>query len=265
MEHSFNTEFAREHGVNAAVLYRNFQYWIAKNKANGHNFQDGRVWTYNSMRALADLFPYLSIWEVRKALKTLTDEGILLKANYNTKGYDRTMWYAFKDEKTALKGLPAHLCNPQMDCAKSTNGLRKTHKSICESHTPIPNIKPNSKPDIKPNNNVEISAQEILDLDLIIAGEKNFFMGRIEEILRPSRREARTFANITRYLVEQCQRGSLKPSIFKDAVEWAMQASSSYAANQKGLFVAKVKQETGFMSQKRLLRKVQQGRQSAAV
>lgn len=248
MHHQFDTEIAKKYGINAAVLYTNFQYWVAKNKTNGHNYRDGRSWTYNSMRALVDLFPYLTDWDVRKALKTLIDSGVLLKANYNTKGYDRTTWYAFKDEKTALRGLPAHLWDSQMDDAKSTNGLCKIHKTI-------PTPTPYKNPNINKTKEVEISPQKRLDLDLLIATEKKFFMEQIALILKPNSREALTFSRIVKYLVEACQAGRLPISIFKDAIEWARQAKSSNARSKKALFVAKVKEQTGFKAQSKLLTK----------
>lgn len=257
MDHSFDIEFAKKYGVNAAILYRNFQYWIAKNKANGHNFRDGRTWTYNSMTAFAKLFPYLSLWDIRKALKTLIEDkknkigqlerkGILLKANYNTKGYDRTTWYTFKDEKNALRGLPAHLWYSQMDCAKSTNGVRK-------SHTPIPNPIPDTLPDT--NKPIEMSRQERLALDLQIAKEKKFLTEQLEQIFHLTTKEKRTFARIIAHLVKLAQQNPKNIHFFKDAVEWAKQAKASNGMNKKGLFVAKIKQETGFRGQKQLLRK----------
>ena len=63
----------------------------------------------------------------------------------------------------------------------------------------------------------------------------------------------RTFANIAKHLVEQCQAGMLPVSIFGDAIGWAKQAKASTAANKKGLFVAKIKQETGFKAQSKML------------
>jgi hypothetical protein len=247
MNHSFDIEIAQKYGMKAAVLYENFKYWIAKNKANGQNFREGRTWTYNSMRALADLFPYMTVWDVRASLGVLIDAGVLLAAHYNVRGYDRTTWYAFEDEKTALKGLPAHLWNSQMDDAKSANGFVK---STDQYQIPKPYIKPD-----KQHQRVEISAQERLDLDLLITQGRNLLIEQITRTLHPNNREAKTFANIVRYLVEQCQMGKLRVSIFKDAVEWAWQAKSSGATNKKGLFVAKIKKETGFKAQSQLLRK----------
>ena len=281
MEHSFDIEFAQKYGVNAAIVYRNFQYWIAKNKANKKNLIDGRNWTYNSRRGLTDLFPYMTDWDIRQALKKLTDEKILITGTYNKKGYDRTTWYAFKDEKTALKGYPSHLWNsPIGETDEKTGGeshrpigeshrpigeshrpigeshqpIGESHQSIGEFHQPIPNPKPNSKPDNKPNTKaIGISSDEILRLDLEIAEQRNLFLGQITEIFRPHGKEITTFTRIAKYLTDLIQQNPKRIGVFKDATEWAMQAKASTASNKKGLFVAKVKQETGFKGQANIL------------
>ena len=260
MHHQFDTVIAKKYGVNAAVLYSNFQYWVARNKANGHNCRDGRTWTFNSMRALVDLHPYMSVWAVRAALKTLIDAGVLLAANYNLRGYDRTTWYAFQDEKTALNGLPAHSWNPPMGVksakkpfAESTNGFAKSTNALAESTHQYQPQNTNRKPDINKTKKVEISVQERLGLDLQLVQDKKFLIEQVALILHPNSRETRTFASIIKYLVHECQAGRLPTSIFKDVVEWAKQAKSSNARNKKGLFVAKVKQETGFRAQKQIL------------
>ena len=51
MEHHFDIEIAKKLNVNCAVIYNNIQFWTAKNRANNHNFIDGKYWTYNSVKA----------------------------------------------------------------------------------------------------------------------------------------------------------------------------------------------------------------------
>ena len=41
MEHHFNIEYAKKYGILEAILIDNFQFWIAKNRANGKHFHDG--------------------------------------------------------------------------------------------------------------------------------------------------------------------------------------------------------------------------------
>ena len=93
-EHSFDIELAREFGVNAAILFNNICFWINKNRANGKNFFDGDYWTYNSKRAFAELFPYMSERQVGSALQKLVEARMIKTGNYNEDKRDKTTWYA---------------------------------------------------------------------------------------------------------------------------------------------------------------------------
>lgn len=93
-EHSFDIELACEFGVNAAILFNNICFWINKNRANGKNFFDGDYWTYNSKRAFAELFPYMSERQVGSALQKLVEARMIKTGNYNEDKRDKTTWYA---------------------------------------------------------------------------------------------------------------------------------------------------------------------------
>ena len=112
MDHSFNIEHAAKYGIHEAVLISNITFWIEKNKANSRHFHDGRYWTYNSAKAFAELFPYMTVNQIRRALERLVELGILLKGNYNSSAYDRTTWYAFSDQWICEK-RNIHLANLQ--------------------------------------------------------------------------------------------------------------------------------------------------------
>ena len=96
--HSFNTKIAKKLGMIEAVLLHNIQFWIEKSKANNKHFYNDRFWTYNSAKAFAELFSYLSEQQISRALKRLTDEGWLLKDNFNNNPFDRTNWYSLSDK-----------------------------------------------------------------------------------------------------------------------------------------------------------------------
>ena len=138
MEHSFNIYIAKQYGVNAAVLLKNIYFWIEKNRANESNFNDGHYWTYNSKKAFAELFPYMTARQVDYALQKLIDEGIIITGNYNKVAYDRTLWYAITKKGYSI------LQNCLMEETKTENGNT-------EIEQPIPDIKPVTKPtDNKP-------------------------------------------------------------------------------------------------------------------
>lgn len=98
MEHSFDIDIAKEYGIPCAVLLKHLWYWIEKNKANRKNERDGMYWTYNSISAFCELFPYLSKNTIIRALKKLSDEGIITEAVFNDAAFDRTKWYAITDK-----------------------------------------------------------------------------------------------------------------------------------------------------------------------
>lgn len=97
MKYHFDIVIAQELGVNAAIVINNLQFWIKKNEANGKHFHDGRYWTYNSMKAWVEFFPFWTERQIRKTLEDLVEKRIIIKGNYNQVKYDRTLWYAFSD------------------------------------------------------------------------------------------------------------------------------------------------------------------------
>jgi len=92
--HSFDPEIAGRVGLNAAVIFQNITFWIEKNQANRRNLRDGRYWTYNSISAFSELFPYLSEKQIRTALEKLVSAELIIKGNFSDDRYDRTCWYA---------------------------------------------------------------------------------------------------------------------------------------------------------------------------
>ena len=102
MEHSFDIDIAKDYGIPCAVILKHLWYWIEKNRANKKNERDGSYWTYNSVSAFCELFPYLSKNTIIRALKKLADEGIIKEAIFNDVAFDRTKWYAITDKGYAI-------------------------------------------------------------------------------------------------------------------------------------------------------------------
>ncbi len=94
MYYSFDSDLAERYGVKEAIVLHSFMYWIRKNEANRRHFHDGRYWTYNSVKALEELFPFFTCKQIRKTIDSLVEQGALIKGNYNDNPCDRTLWYA---------------------------------------------------------------------------------------------------------------------------------------------------------------------------
>ena len=148
MQHHFDTDLACKYGILEAILINHFEFWIEQNEKNERNFYNDKYWTYNSMRAFSEIFPYASQRKIRSALKHLEEEGIIVIGNYNKSTYDRTLWYAFSDFGKSI------LQKRKMDITKMSNG-------ICENVEPIPN----NNHIITSNNNPYInnSSEKILE------------------------------------------------------------------------------------------------------
>ena len=116
MIHFFNTKIAKEVGILSAVLLENINYWCEKNKANCKHQYDDNSWTYNSSKAFATLFDYVSAKQIETALKKLREQGFIITGNYNSQQYDRTLWYAVTEKGKCI------LQNGKMEITKSENG-----------------------------------------------------------------------------------------------------------------------------------------------
>ena len=93
MNHSFNTEIAKEYGLEEAILLENIYFWVLKNKANNQNYINGHYWTYNSVKAFNELFFYISPSKINRALKNLEENKLILSDCFNENKYDHTKWY----------------------------------------------------------------------------------------------------------------------------------------------------------------------------
>lgn len=142
MTHSFDIDVAMEYGVNCAIILQNLYYWVEKNRANEKHFYDGMYWTYNSVKAFEELFPYLSSKQIRSALNKLIDDGIIVDGNYNDSAYDRTKWYAVTEKGMCFFQKGKH------DLPHRANGDTEKDESLYIYKYNNIDITTDSKPDI---------------------------------------------------------------------------------------------------------------------
>ena len=140
MIHSFNVDLAQEIGVVQAILLENIYFWVSKNEFNQKNIIDGRAWSYNSIRAFTEQFPYLSEKQIRLALAKMEKDGIILVGNHNKVQYDRTKWYAISDKwKERLEKLGYRFAKTGKSiCQKGNIHLPKGTNGNDEKGEPIP-------------------------------------------------------------------------------------------------------------------------------
>lgn len=135
MNYNFDVNDAVKYGLDEAIMLSNLKYWLRKNLANEKNIHDGNVWTYNSMRAFSELFPFWSEMQIKRIIKSLRNQGVITAGNYNKSPYDRTLWYALVD--ISLLELSIGSFNPM--------GQTKQHNQPVQTTQPIPDNKPDKE------------------------------------------------------------------------------------------------------------------------
>lgn len=137
--HSFDPKIAMRVGTNAAVVYRNLVFWVRHNESNRRNFHEGRYWTYNSLTAFTDQFPYLSAKQIRTALDKLLQAGLVVKGNFAEDRFNRANWYALGETNCPKRQMheperASHTFAPEGDT------------SALEGESLIDRCKPDKKP-----------------------------------------------------------------------------------------------------------------------
>lgn len=155
---------AARYGLEEAIFLDAIVYWYRMNRADNKNFRDGRWWTYNTMKAFDEAFPWWSAKQLRRIASSCKDKGAILTGNYNEDHRDRTLWYSPSDEALALYGETAPpICpNGQMQNPDRAQSFAQTGTALpCNNHVgtnmdtpysppkgdePPPSGKPKSKP-----------------------------------------------------------------------------------------------------------------------
>lgn len=139
MIYQFDTDLAAEFGVDEAILISHLIFWINKNAANERHYHDGRYWTYSSIEGFSRIFMFWSVGQIHRILKSLKEQDVIIKGNFNDTAYDRTAWYAFTD---------SFLQNHKIHFLKSKNGSAENEKCIDIDNKTDKNI------DINRDNNI---------------------------------------------------------------------------------------------------------------
>lgn len=106
----FNPEAAKMYGVNEAIMLHHLVHWIHRNALNGQNEVEGKIWTWNSVKAFKGIFTFWSHDQIRRILSNLEKKGAIETGTHNQLGFDRTKWYTITAEASRIYELelPQH-------------------------------------------------------------------------------------------------------------------------------------------------------------
>ena len=146
-EYHFNAALAQRYGVDGAVFLHAMAFWVAKNKANGRHFHEGRYWTYNTRKALAELFPFWTQRQLERIVNNLRDAGAVLVGNFSEDKADRTLWYALSNDVLEAYGESADPISPNgemhfTDPCDPFHQTGKCNKETVTNQLYIPPISP---------------------------------------------------------------------------------------------------------------------------
>ncbi|MGV0167153.1 DnaD domain-containing protein [Furfurilactobacillus sp. WILCCON 0119] len=82
-------------GAKEALLLQQMHYWVERST----NVKDGRKWIYNTYEDWHKQFTFYSVATIRRTITHLEKMEILVTANYNKAGFDKTKWYSIDYEK----------------------------------------------------------------------------------------------------------------------------------------------------------------------
>lgn len=126
MNHSFNVKVAEEVGVLEATVFNSIGFWVDNARANNRGEHGGKHWTYNTIKAWAQQFPYASYKQIERALDKLRKAGLIEAKNLNKNQHDRTLWYTLSERGESLfYGAPI----PENVSSISQNREMETHDS----------------------------------------------------------------------------------------------------------------------------------------
>lgn len=167
MIHSFDSRVALRLDIESAIIVHNLAFWIKKNISNDKHFFEGSFWTYNSSRAWAELFPYMSQDKIKRRLLRMEKLGLIKSGNFNQIPFDRTKWYTI----TANWLLDIY----DFHCAEMHN----TEGEIAQA---IPDSKPDSKPLIDFNGLLDFINQKTgRNFKVINHSVKQSYLARLKE------------------------------------------------------------------------------------
>ena len=245
MIHYFDTDIAQEYGIEEAVVIQNFAFWISKNAANGTHFYDGRVWTYNSTEALLELIPeFKTIDKIKRVIKSLIEQDIILKGNYNKTPMDRTCWYAFTDK--GLELISRHNISTQCIVQNCTMESAKTHNGKCENAQAIPDIISNNIPDnISDIKSPYIPQGGVRECSTTEVSNEELVFDRFRKAYRGTKRGLAT--EFTNFKKKHKDWKQVLPNLL---VMYERQCSLKDEARQRGCFVAQEKNLQTYINQR---------------
>ena len=104
MNHSFNVEVATKYGIPHALVLGHIDFMVQKARTNGEKRIEGKYWMRKSVSEFAEMYPYLTKNQVRRAIEKLRDDGLIVSRRFKSNECTKTLWYTVTKEGRKLLG-----------------------------------------------------------------------------------------------------------------------------------------------------------------
>ncbi|WP_026576740.1 conserved phage C-terminal domain-containing protein [Bacillus sp. UNC438CL73TsuS30] len=86
---------AKKIGLNEAIILQQIHYWIQKSS----HVIEGKTWIYNTYQQWNQQFSFWSLSTIKRTIRSLEDQGLLLSENWDRSKMDQTKWYTIDYER----------------------------------------------------------------------------------------------------------------------------------------------------------------------
>jgi len=188
-------------GLNEAIILQQIHYWL-QNK-NNNNIYEGKKWVYNSYPEWQKQFPFWSITTIKRAIRNLERQAILVSKNFNKMKIDRTKWYTINYEQLAKINTPSGQNDPitGADCTHQEGNLTP----------PIPETSPETSPEnttSKSGDSLSNESDSPYKPSLNIQEEENTF--KEENTEKKKKQEKRKYGEFQNVLLTDTEYQKLK-------------------------------------------------------
>jgi len=96
----FDTKVAQEYGLEESIFLNVLQFEITYYKTHKTEEKEhkGRWWMNGSVNTFVRLFPFWTKKQIERIIKSCINQDVIITGNYNESKWDKTTWYAFKNE-----------------------------------------------------------------------------------------------------------------------------------------------------------------------
>lgn len=137
---TFHASLAQAIGLNEAIMLQKINLWLNCRPKEA----DGRSWIYNSYKSWQEQLPFWSESTIRRILKSLIDQKLIITANYNKAKFDKTIWYSIDYAKVdkIVEGVNMNnrcVQNEQTMCSNWTDANVQIEQTNTNDYTMITN------------------------------------------------------------------------------------------------------------------------------